>query len=299
MNMDGSVNLEWYRVFYHVARLSGISHASRDMHVSQPAISQIIRQLETKLETPLFIRTARGVRMTAEGELLFSYIQQAYRLIETAERKIEEQKNLLRGEVRIGAGDTLCRYFLLSYLQAFHTAYPDIHIHVTNRTSRETVKLLREGQIDFGIVHLPIEADLIHIEQVMTLHDCFVVGPPRQDLLLHPLGLSELSKQPLILLESGSVTRRHIDAYFAADGIVMTPEIELGSLDLLTEFAHIGLGVACVVREFIQAELEAGELFEVPVKIPVPPRQVGIIWIQDVPLSRAARQFVDIFFNSV
>ncbi len=214
-------------------------------------------------------------------------------LIETAERKVEEQKQLLRGEVQIEVGDTLCRYFLLHYLQAFHTLYPEIHFPVTNRTSRETVKLLHEGQMDFCIVHLPVETQQIHIEPVMELHDCFVVGQSRKQLVEQPLGLPELAQQSLILLESGNVTRQHIERYFAAGGIVMTPEIELGSLDLLAEFANIGLGVACVVREFVQKEFDSEELYEIPVETPVLPRQVGLIWSQNVPLSHAAKHFVD------
>ncbi len=287
-----SINLERYRVFYHAAQAGSLSRAAEELYLSQPAVSQAVKQLESDVGCPLFVRMARGVRLTEEGKVLFSYIAQAYRLIETGERKVAELMRLEAGEVCIGASDTLCRYVLLPYLEAFHAAYPLIQIHVTNRTSRETVELLAEGQIDFGIVTLPVFHERIVVHEGIFLQNCFVVGERRRTLAARPIPVAELASHPLILLEEGSVNRAGIDAYFQSHGVSVKPEIELGSIDLLVQFAKIGLGVACVVRDFITEELNARTLFEVPVEPPVPKHRIGLVTLKDTPVSPAANAFI-------
>jgi len=287
-----SVNLERYRVFYHAAQAGSLSRAAKELYLSQPAVSQAVKQLESDVGCPLFVRMARGVRLTEEGKVLFSYIAQAYRLIEAGERKLVELRRLERGEVRIGASDTLCRYVLLPYLEAFHAAYPHIQIHVTNRTSGETAELLMEGRIDFGIVTLPLLHERIVVHEGVFLQNCFVVGERRKALAARPVSVTELAGHPLILLEEGSVNRAGIDAYFQSHGVSVKPEIELGSIDLLVQFAKIGLGVACVVRDFITEELNARTLFEVTVEPPLPRHRIGLITLKDTPLSPAANAFI-------
>src|SRR5258708_2004493 len=137
-------NLEWYRVFYHTARSGSFSKAAELLYITQPAISYAIKQLESTLGGKLFFRSSKGVTLTAEGEVLYQFIEQAFGFLTKAEQQIAEMHQLLRGEIRIGAGDTLCKHYLLPYLEAFNSSHPDIKIQVTNRTSRETVQLLKD-----------------------------------------------------------------------------------------------------------------------------------------------------------
>jgi LysR family cyn operon transcriptional activator len=281
-------NLEWYRVFYITAKCGSFSKAAEVLFITQPAISYVVKQLESSLGGKLFFRTSKGVTLTAEGKVLFQYIEQAYGFLTTAEQKIAEMHQLLRGEIRIGAGDTLCKHYLLPHLEAFHTSFPEIKIQVTNRTSQETVQLLKEGKIDFGIVNLPIEDMQVDIRETLQLQDCFVAGEKYKSLASSPISLQELSKFPIILLEKGSSTRRYIDHYAQNLGISIQPEIELGSIDLLVQFARSGLGISCVVKNFITEELNQSILYEIQLEHPLPIRNAGIITLRNMPLSVAA-----------
>ncbi|MEK8132403.1 LysR family transcriptional regulator [Paenibacillus filicis] len=298
--------LEGYRVFYSAAKAGSLTKAAEQLYLTQPAVTHAIKQLESKLGGPLFFRTPKGVRLTGEGEVLFTYIEQGFQSIHTGERLLAEMRQLGTGEVRIGAGDTLCKHYLLPFLESFHEAYPGIRIQVKNRTTRETIALLKEGAIDFGIVNLPLPAhnlalaeSKLMIREGLQLQDCFVAGSTYRHLAENPLSLDALAGYPLILLEQGSSTRHHIDAYAASHGVTLTPEIELGSLDLMADFARTGLGVSCVIRNFIKPELADQRLYELTLTEPIPPRRAGIVSLSQVPLSSAAQRFVDAMLLSV
>lgn len=287
---DGS--LDRYRIFRAVARTGNLTRAGEQLFLTQPAVSQAMKKLEADVGSPLIIRTSRGIQLTPEGQQLYTHVESAFRLLEAGERQVEEMQQLQRGEVRIGASDTLCRSYLLPTLEAFHRAHPQVRLHVTNRTSKETIALLQAGQIDFGVVNLPIPTEGLVVYEGPSLQDGFVVGEPFRALSETPIPIEELVRHPLLLLEQGSVTRAHFDAYFLANRAQATPEIELGSLDLLADFARIGLGVAGVIMPFVQSALNQGELYEVTPIPPIPPRSIGIVARRDTPLSHAAQTLV-------
>lgn len=286
-------NLEGYRAFLAVAQCGSFSKAAERLNVTQPAVSHAVRRLEERLGGPLFYRTPAGVRLTSEGEVLHKFVSRAFHFLENGERKITEMRQLVAGEVKIGAGDTLCRHYLLPHLESFHREHPGVKIRVTNRTTRETIALLKEGKIDFGIVNLPVRDHQLAIRESIPLHDCFVAGEAFRELAERTLTWQELVRHPLILLEQGSVIRAYMDRFAKGQGVAIQPEFELGSIDLLVQFARIGLGIACVIREFVAEELAKGTLHEIRLDVPLPPRRVGLVTLKDVPLSAAASRFLE------
>ncbi len=281
-------NMELYQVFYITAKAGSLSKAADELFVTQPAVTHSIKQLEAKLGGQLFFRTSRGVTLTTEGRELFTYIEQAYHFILNGERKITEMHQLTHGEVKIGAGDTLCKHFLLPHLKQFHESFPKVKIQVTNRTTIETITLLKEGKIDLGIVNLPISDPHISIQESIVIHDCFLTGAAYKHLAESPISLQKLLENPIILLEKGSSTRAYLDHFAEGHGLSMKPEIELGSVDLLIEFARNGFGIACGIREFVDGELMDGTLYEIQLTTPIPARKVGIIKLKSTQLSAAA-----------
>ena len=127
------INYELYKVFYHVASTLSFSEASKQLFISQSAVSQSIKVLEKKLNQTLFIRSTKRVQLTPEGEILLKHIEPAMNLIKKGENQLLEANTLNGGQLRIGASDTICRYFLVPFLSHFHSLYPNIHIKVTNR----------------------------------------------------------------------------------------------------------------------------------------------------------------------
>ncbi|MEK4358441.1 LysR family transcriptional regulator [Paenibacillus sp. FSL M7-1455] len=286
------INMEWYRVFYWTAKLGSLTKAAEELHITQPAISHTLKQLEGSLGGPLFFRTTKGVTLTAEGQVLFKYVEQAIRLLETGTKKIAEMQNLLHGEINIGASDTLCKHYLLPHLERFHALYPDIRVHVTNRTTPETLTLLKEGKIDFGIVNMPVADPKIDFRHSLVLQDCLVGNRQFASLAGSPFPLEKLSQYPLLLLEPGGSTRNYLDEYAKSNGVELKPEFELGSLDLLVQFAQSGFGLTFIASHFIAEELASGKLVEVPLVPPIPQRHVGIATLKGVPLSAASKNFI-------
>lgn len=137
-------NLEYFKVFYYTAKSGSVTGAAALLSISQPAVSQSLRQLESSLGVTLFARASRGVKLTAEGELLYSYVKQGYEQMEIGVEKVLQMRNLELGEVRIGASDMTLQFYLLPFLEKFHERYPEIKVCVTNGPTPETaaVKLL-------------------------------------------------------------------------------------------------------------------------------------------------------------
>ena len=286
--------LDLYQIFCIVGTSGSFSKAAKSLFMTQPAVSQAIMQLEKELDTRLFNRTPKGVTLTNEGSILFDYVQSAIHLVEMGEEKIQEFKNLTIGELRIGVGDTISRYFLLPYLEAFHTEYPNIKFKIVNGTTLEICALLKQGEVDIAICNFPIDDPQLEQRPCIDIHDIFVCGKKDKHEIQQPLDVSDLVGLPLIFLEPKSISRKYVEDYLLSKGIKISPEFELGSHDLLLEFAKINLGIACVTKEFAQDYLNKELVYEVPLKEAIPKRSIGICSLKGVPLSQASTKFVEI-----
>lgn len=288
------INLDYYRIFYFVGQLSSISKAAEQLSISQPAVSQSIKQLEKAVGAPLFIRTSKGVRFTSEGEVLYSYVKRGYEYIILGENKVKEMLNLQYGEIRIGASDMTLQFYLLPILECFHELYPKIKVTVTNGPTPETLNIMQEGKIDFGVVSSPIAHKTgIHIKMVKEIEDTFVAGSKFNDLKDKVLEYSQLERLPIICLEGNTSTRTYVDTFLLNKGVVLNPEFELATSEIIVQFALRNLGVASVVREFAKKYIESGQLIELKFNELIPRRNFCIVMDANSPLSSAAQKFID------
>ncbi len=296
--MDRDIPLDLYKIFCTVVKTGNMSAASKELFISQPAVSMSIRQLETKMGSPLLIRTTKGVRPTPEGSVLYEYLEQALNLIKTAENKYLEMINLKAGEIKIGASDTVITNILMPYLEEYTSLFPKINIQVANKTTYESLRLLRMGLVDICFVNLPIEntSDL-EIIPFKTIHDCLVGGTKYKHLSKTGISLDDLSNYPLLLLEELSNSRLFLNSFALKNGVSLNPIIELGSSDLLIRFAKINLGLTFTTREFSHASIDNSQLFEIPLSPPVPERSIGIVKLRNVALSHAAKKFEALFIK--
>lgn len=290
------INLELYRIFYITAKLGSISKAAKELFTSQPAVSQSIKLLEGKLGGQLFYRTPKGVSLTLEGEVLFKYIEQGYGLMQTAERKFLELKNLNLGQVRIAVCSAVCKYYLMKHIEIYNLNYPNIKIYIKDKSSYEILKALESGEIDIGILNMNIETNnSLNIIKKFKIQDCFVVGKKYKDISEKQISLKKLvDSYPIILLGKGGNTRDYIDNYFSSYGLTVLPQIELSNMELLIEFAKKGLGVSWVIKDYVQMELEHKQLYEISIKEKIPERILGIATKKDIPMSTATQKFIEL-----
>jgi DNA-binding transcriptional LysR family regulator len=291
--------LDSYRIFHAVSRNRSFSKAARELYMTQSAVSQAISKLEKDLEVQLFYRTSKGVVLTNEGKLLNEHVHSALRIIDAAEDKIVESKMLKAGQLRIAVGDAIARYFLLPHLEYFHFRYPGVKLIILNGTTAEICDAIKSGAADVGMINLPVQDEQLTIIPCKEIRDIFVCGEKYKRITRRPVSLNELTKLPLIFLEEKSNTRAYVDQFLETKGVKVSPVFELGSHDLVLEFARINLGVSCVIKEFSKNYLERGDLVEVVLEEAIPPRSIGICYLKHVPLSRAAKTFTDtILFRS-
>ena len=286
------INYELYKVFYHVAITLSFSEASKQLFISQSAVSQSIKVLEKKLNQKLFIRSTKRVQLTPEGEILFKHIEPAMNLIKQGENQLLEAHTLNGGQLRIGASDTICRYYLVPYLNKFHKQFPHVHIKVTNQTSIACASLLEHGQVDFIVVNYPNSAlSSTHIPRVINeFHDVFVANRQYFPLDGQEASLASLQKYPILMLDRKSTTSEFLHAMFQRSHLDLVPEIELSSNDLLIDLARIGLGIAFVPDFCIPTDDK--DLFVVKLKEELPKRQMVVAYNERMPISQTAKQFM-------
>ena len=286
-------NLEYYKVFYYVAELGSLTLASAELSISQPAVSQALKQLEEALGTKIFVRASRGIRLTPEGESLYSHVKKGYEEIRLGEKKLKEMMNLESGELRIGASDMTLQFYLLPYLEKYHEKYPHIKVTVTNAPTPETLELLKAGKIDFGIVSTPFhENSEFSVLKVKEIEDCFVAGRKFIQYKNRMLDLQELEKLPIISLEKNTSTRTYMDEFLKKNGVEMHPEFELATSDMIVQFTRRNLGIGSVMKEFAREELESGILFELRFNKIIPKRQICVVTETKLPASRAAKELL-------
>lgn len=288
------INYELYKVFYHVASTLSFSEASKQLFISQSAVSQSIKVLEKKLNQTLFIRSTKRVQLTPEGEILLKHIEPAMNLIKKGENQLLEANTLNGGQLRIGASDTICRYFLVPFLNEFHKMYPNIHIKVTNRTSIECARLLDNGQVDFIITNYP-NSGLSNTQNIQVIHDfsdVFVANETYFPLKDRMITLKELQSYPILMLDRKNTTSEFLHSMFQKHQLDLVPEIELSSNDLLIDLAKIGLGIAFVPDFCIPQQEE--NFFILNLEETLPKRQLVVVHNETLPISQAARQFIEL-----
>ena len=287
-----AVRLELYRVFLEVAKQGNISAAAQILFISQSAVSQSVKQLEEQLQVRLFSRSTRGVSLTSEGKLLLEYVSHALGLLQSGEEKIAASRQLLTGELIIGASDTVTKTYLLSRLEAFHKDYPDIRIRILNGTTSMVLDYLHAGQVDIAFASEAPDETVYSVRHCVDTHTIFVAAPDYLEFD-KVYTMEEIAALPLILLERKASSRVYVERYFQDHGVQIHPEIELGSHNLLISLARIGLGVACVTEEFSLSGLSRGVIVPLKTDFEIPPRAVTMCTLQGVTPTSAANRFMD------
>ena len=291
------VNLELYRVFYTVARCGSLTKAAEELYISQPAVSQAIKQLETQLGTPLFNRLHKGMELSKQGgELIYADVEKALRLLGGVEDKLSELKQSATGTLRIGASETIFQYILAEKIVAYHKLYPQVKIELISDVSPRIIEFLKTDRCDVGFLNLPIEPDegIVLTDSVALLNDVFLAGEAFSSLRGRELSVWDLQEYPLLLLEPNTVARAAVDHFAESVGVRLHPAVEVGSKDFMKRLITDGMGIGCLPREYAQRRLRDGELFELNVRPAMPSRSVGLALPKNANMPFSLRAFVNL-----
>ena len=290
-------NLSSYRIFYTVANTGNISKAAKELYISQPAISKSIQKLEESVGCKLFSRSSRGVVLTDEGKLLYEHVSEAFETLTMGEEKLKRSIELGVGHLKIGVSSTLCKYLLLPYLKEFIRQNPHISISISCQSTNDTLKLLEDNKIDIGLIGKPENLKNIHFDFLEEIEDIFVAA---KDYLrnLKARGIQKdhiLQSSTLMLLDKNNMTRQYIDDYLQENQIIIKDSIDISDMDLLIDFARIGVGVACVIKNFVREDLENGTLMEIPLGFPIHKREVGFTYKTTTKPSKSLAEFIHFY----
>ena len=299
-------NFNLYHIFYEVAGCRNFSVAAKKLYISQPAISKAISKLEADLNTVLFRRSSRGVILTKEGELLYQHVEQAMLSLKSGTDLLKATTDQHISKLSIGVSTTLCKYVLLPFLKPFVAENPNIKITISCQSTFDTLSALQNSSIDIGLVGIPKDARqeknaAITYLPLKTIEDIFVASDSYlSPFLLRSKGethaLETIFKEAsFIMLDKENISRKHADTFLTAHALSLPHMIEVNNMDLSIEFARAGLGIACVISDFIEEDLRNGTLKELKLHHRIPKRQIGFAYPTKVPLGEAGNTLIQYY----
>lgn len=289
--MDTFDNLTKYKIFLSVAENQSISKAAAQLYISQPAVSITIRKLEESLNTTLFIRKSKGVALTEKGRLLYDNARKALHMLSDTEKSLRLPLNT--GHLRIASSNVLCKHFLMPYLKEFTNLYPNTDLAITCTSSIEACSMIEKCSIDLALVVKPEYLGISIYHSLGVIEYIFVCAPAYKEKL-NCKNNEIFEYANIMLLDKDNVSRKHINSYYAKNNIIPLHILEVNEMDLLIEFAKMSIGVSCVVKQFVERELETGTLIEISLSNPIPPREIGFLYNDIQPFNENIIKFIDL-----
>ncbi len=285
-----NIDLELYRIFYVVAKNKHMTRASEELHISQPAISQAIKKLESQLDGTLFLRSNKGMELTSEGKMFYDYVKGALELINNAENEFTSFKDLTKGEIKIGASTTLTKIVLMDAIKEFHKDYPNINISITNDLTNNLLIDLEKGKLDFVIYNEgKLKNNSIESLKIKELRQGFLYNP--KFIKDNIKDLSDLLTSNLILQKRESNSRKFLEEYTIKKGIVLEAKTEVVSQDLVLEFTDAGFGFGFSIIEL--ARRNYPNLKELKINKDIPINNIYLAKNKNLNLPFASKKLLD------
>jgi len=287
-----AVTLRQLRTFHAVARLQSFTAAARELHVTQPAISMQIRELEDACGNALYERIGRRVQLTAAGAELAACAQSILELLHDTHERLDALAGLRAGTLKLGAIST-AKYFTPALLAAFRARHPGVAIQFKVGNREDIVRRMRDNEFDLAIMGRP-PADLATIAAGFAAHPLVVVAAPDHPLAgVHDISFARLASEIFLVREPGSGTRAAMEEVFAAHGQSVASSMEMSSNETIKQAVIAGLGLAFISAHTIGLELATGRLVTLEVQGLPLARQWYVIHLAAKRLSPIAAGFRD------
>ncbi len=257
------------QVFHTVARLLSFTKAADTLHMTQPAVTFQVRQLEEHFNTRLFDRTHNRISLTEAGQRVYEYAEQIFELYGAMENSVRELTGEISGALVIGASTTIAEYMLPALLGDFKAKYPDVNIQLKVGNTDAIVAMVENNVIDLGVVEAPVLNKNLSVE-VCSMDELVGIVPPGHVLAdRKQLAIRELIGFPYICREVGSGTREVILQYLADNGLSSSDldvTLELGSPEAIKGAVAAGMGISVISKATIDKELQLGTLVAIPLE---------------------------------
>ena len=254
-----NLTLRQMRVFAAVARNLSFTRAARELHLTQPAVSQQIKLLEEDVGMPLFEQIGRKVHLAPAGTELLRYTEQAMELLRQAAESLSAMRGLKRGVLKLGAVST-AKYFAPSLLSAFTPAYPEVSIKFAVGNREEIIKQLADNQIDMVIMGRP-PRELETVAEPFAKHPLVIIASPTHPLAARRrIKLAHLASESFIIREEGSGTRASMERVFRERGVPMRVSMEVSSNETIKQSVMANMGISFISSHTVGLELAAGKL---------------------------------------
>jgi len=260
------------QVFHTVARLLSFTKAAESLHMTQPAVTFQVRQLEEYFDTRLFDRTHNRISLTDAGSLVYGYSDRIFELYNEMEHAVQDMTGGVGGSLTIGASTTIADYMLPSLLGDFNEKYPEVNINLKVSNTEGIVSMVENNTIDLGVVEAPVGNKNLVVEQCRPDQLVAIMPPTHPEAEKESVGHTELMKYPFICREEGSGTREVIEDYLKKNsdiGETLNTSMELGSPEAVKGAVEAGMGISIVSRATVQKEIKLGTLVAIKLSPPL------------------------------
>lgn len=292
---NSSLNLNLYKIFYDVAQYGSVSTASKNLMISQPAISRSIKKLEEDLNVTLFYRTLNGMVLTEKGKELLNYVEDACNSLRIGERTMMESNNLIKGKLSIGVPSHIATFYIFDAIDDFHKKHPNIEITLISKSTSKLLELLKSHQIDFMIDSepIPIQDKSIKKKHITYLHNTFVAGPSFD--VNNIKDVKDLHKYPLILPIKGTANRSNLDEFFVKNNCKINNILNIHTSEVIIGAIKRNLGIGYIIKELVSEDIKNGNLKEIKFK-DVPKIGISLVYIEDY-ITASPRKFLKDYYN--
>ena len=287
-----NMNLNLYRVFYTVAKTKSFSESSRTLHISQPAISKHIQNLEYELNTLLFYRTNRGIELTPEAKALLVYVEKAYNYLMLGERELQEGKELTKGTVSIGTSTHLSFYFLNKHVKKFMQSHPNIVINISNHNDVILFELLQQHTLDLLITTGEFQSNKeLNTVELSKTEYCFTYDKTKLELP-EIKTIEEIFNHPVLLHSKKTKQRTELEKILSSKSIISNPIMELESSETMLNYIREGLGIGYIQKNIVEQDPN----LEI-INIEGLPEEVITLIYNDESLTTSSREFINMITN--
>lgn len=285
-----NMNLNLYRVFYTVAKTKSFSESSRTLHISQPAISKHIQNLEYELNTLLFYRTNRGIELTPEATALLVYVEKAYNYLMLGERELQEGKELTKGKVSIGVPPYISIYYLNDYIKKFMQKFPNIVLNISNHDEILLFELLSQHNLDLLIIpgEFKSNKELTAVELAKNPY-CFAYNKNKMNID-NIKNIEEVFNFPTLLPSKNSKTRNNLEKILSSKNIISTPILELENSEVMLNYIKEGLGIGYIQKKLV---LESPDIEVIELETQLPEEIITLIYNEET-LTNSSREFINL-----